>query len=261
MKKIVHKYALFFSIILFVLTIAVAGKVFASENPTNTGDNGFTTSDVTPQQDSIHPTNTPEDIPSPTLTLTEEGFHPSLFPSRPVPTREPQEESSLTPHPTEKEDQNEPKEPAFTPLKLQGPKLQACQAIASSVTTRSTHLVELVNEQVKAFSSIALGVEQYYIKNVVPTGVSLPNYDSLVAQITTEQNAVMTPLAAAQADITSFSCVGNNPGAQLTQFKTDMQAVLAALQAYRLSIKNLIVAIVSLPAGTVTPTDNPTPTP
>ncbi|HVA96645.1 MAG TPA: hypothetical protein VND99_03240 [Candidatus Acidoferrales bacterium] len=150
---------------------------------------------------------------------------------------------------------------AFEKHNLQGSKLTSCQSIQKALTNRSTHLVSLVTQMEEKFTSIAKGVEQYYLTNVVPTGATLSNYDSLVADITTKQNALTPLVAAAQSDATNFSCTSTNPGAQMTQYRTDMQGVLQGLQAYRTSIKNLIVAVRTLPSVSVTPSSVPSASP
>lgn len=133
--------------------------------------------------------------------------------------------------------------PGFIKLHLEGNKLKACESIEKVLTNRSSHLVDLVSKMEKVFTSIALGVENYYINKVVPTGVTLPNYDALVADITTKQNALTPLVTAAQTDAANFSCTGDNPGALMTQYRTDMKGVLTGLQEYRKSIRNLIVAV------------------
>ena len=290
MHKFFHKYALLISILLFVLSVTIAGKVFAIGRPdTTTGGNpGYNAtsnpgSGYAPQQDNQQPTqgqqtNYQQAIPPQANTQgsgqTGSGATPSTEPTctpRPacldsVPRCELAEPRggfcppTVSPVPSGMQQQGQSHMPAFAQVHLQDAKLRACQAIASSLTTRSNHLIDLVNQQIKTFTSIALGVEQYYLTKVVPSGSTLANYDSLVADITTKQTAVSSPLQAAQNDITTFSCTGNNPAAQLTQFRTDMQAVLTALQTYRTSIKNLIVAIVSLPS-TTKPSTSPSASP
>lgn len=153
---------------------------------------------------------------------------------------------------------------------LESGKLRACQSIEKNLTNRSNHLVELVTHMETTFTRIANGVEQYYLTKVVPAGNTLSNYDALVADITTKQNALTPLIEAAQADVINFSCTSDNPGASMTQYRTDMQAILHGLKDYRTSIKNLIVAVHTLKAisvsttptvtGTVstTPTDTPT---
>lgn len=152
--------------------------------------------------------------------------------------------------------------PPFAQLRLQNAKLKACEAKSASITSRSNHLVQLADKMIKVFTSIAGGVEQYYLTKVVPTGAILPNYDALVADIATKENAIAPLLQAAKDDASNFSCTGNNPGAQLTQYKTDMQAVIRGLKEYRTSVKNLIVAVRTLPSlkGTITPSATPSVT-
>lgn len=268
MQKFFHHYAPYLSLLLFLISVLIAGKVFASDGSLPAEEN---------------PTGLQTINPSPLITDnpqqgSEQTVQKHIY-SQPMPPRVPSQQQeplisfspSITPHISEgmlperplmqlnASKSGETREmfhpQAFTQVHLQGSKLQACQSLASSVTTRSNHLVDLVTQQVKTFNGIALGIEQYYLKNVVPTGAILTNYDSLVADITTKQNVITTPLMAAENDITNFSCTGNNPAAQLTQFRTDMQAVLTALQAYRTSIKNLIIALSTLPsvAPSVTP--------
>lgn len=154
---------------------------------------------------------------------------------------------------------------AFTQQKLHGNKLQSCQSVEKALKNRSTHLVTLVTNMEKVFTSIAEGIEQYYLTKAVPSGATLSNYDALVADITTKQNALTPLVTAAQNDVTNFSCNGNNPGADMTQYRTDMQAVVQGLKAYKTSIRNLIVAVrtlhVTQPTGTVTPTESVTQMP
>ena len=133
--------------------------------------------------------------------------------------------------------------------------------MSANITRRSNHLVELADKMIKVFTSIANRVEQYYLTKVVPAGATLPTYDALVADITTKQNAITPLLEAAQADATNFSCTGNNPKAQLTQYKTDMQAVIRGLKEYRTSVRNLIVAVRTLPSLTLSGTPSATLTP
>ena len=152
--------------------------------------------------------------------------------------------------------------PPFAQIRLQNAKLRACEAKASSIMKRSNHLVKLVDKMIKVFTSIAGGVEQYYLTKVVPTGTILPSYDALVADIATKENAIAPLLQAAQDDASNFSCTGNNPKAQLIQYRTDMQAVIKALKEYRTSVRNLIVAVRTLPSikGTITPSATPSVT-
>lgn len=142
-------------------------------------------------------------------------------------------------------------------------KLRSCQMVSQNVMKRSLGLVKSVSEMERKFTSIITGVTHYYETKVVPTGVTLPNYDALVVDITTRQNAVTPLIVTAQADATNFSCTGESPSTQLKQFAADVQVVIKALQEYRTGIKNLIVAVrgLHIPELTNGPTEAPTAVP
>lgn len=237
MQTLLRKYSFPLSIVLFLIaSILFANQVLAIGKPAGVGGNPGYNAQSNPGSGNI-----PSQATQATAGNTQGGVQPSGA------SIQGQTGTSRI--------------PAFAQVHLQDAKLKACQAISSSLITRSTHIVDLVNQQEKTFTGIAGGVEQYYLTKVVPTGTTLPNYDVLVADITTKQAAIATPLQAAQNDVTNFSCTGNNPAANLTQFRTDMQAVLQALQVYRTSIKNLIVAVRTLPSVQESPTPSPTTTP
>ncbi len=130
--------------------------------------------------------------------------------------------------------------------RLQDAKLKACQARESAITNRSVHLGQLATTMERNFDAIATRVEEYYTTKVVPTGKTVTNYSSLVADIQTNKTAVQTAVTKAQAGAAGFSCSGDDPKGQLTQYRVDMQAVIKALQGYRTSVKNLIVAVHSV---------------
>lgn len=128
--------------------------------------------------------------------------------------------------------------------------LRACQARESAITQRTTHLIELVTTMESKFDDIAKRTEDYYTTKVVPSGKTVANYTTLVSDIETKKAAVATAVTTAQTDGTGFTCTGNDPKGQLTQFRIDMQNVIKALKDYRTSIKNLIVAVHSVTGET-----------
>ncbi|MCX6731999.1 MAG: hypothetical protein NTV98_00485 [Candidatus Roizmanbacteria bacterium] len=142
--------------------------------------------------------------------------------------------------------------------KLADAKLRICQEKSQDMKKRSIYLVNSVAEIEKKFTSILSGVENYYKEKIVPTGVALPNYDALVADIATREKAVGPLLEKAQVDATNFSCTGDDPHGQLQQLDTDVRAVLHALQEYRTGIHNLMAALRELKV--VEPTVTPIPT-
>lgn len=134
----------------------------------------------------------------------------------------------------------------FETIHLANAKLQACQTHAGNISKRSSHMVDLATNQEKVFDSIAAGVENRYLTKIVPQGLTVLNYDALVAAIGTQKAALLPLLQTVQTDVTNFACDGNNPSAQLLQFKTDLQAVIQGLKSYKTSVRNLIVAVASI---------------
>lgn len=122
-------------------------------------------------------------------------------------------------------------------------KLKVCQTKENNIKKQAEQLTKLVGTMQEKFDSIAKRVEDYYVSKIIPSGKTAPNYDSLVSEIQNKKQATQTTLGKAQTDANSFSCSGNDPKGQMAQFKTDMQAVKAALKDYRTAIKNLIVAV------------------
>lgn len=139
-----------------------------------------------------------------------------------------------------------PSLPSQATARLEGAKLQACQARENAIKTRSGRLTQLANTVQQKFDAIAKRVEDYYTTKVVPSGKTVSNYDSLVADVQTKKDAVQTALTNAQNDLSGFSCTDNNPKAMITKFNEDMKAVKSALQEYRMSVKNLIVGVHSV---------------
>lgn len=129
-------------------------------------------------------------------------------------------------------------------------KLRACQAREDAIKKRAGRLTQLAGDMENKFDKHAQRIEEYYTLKVVPSGKTVANYYNLVADIQVKKTVVATALSVAQSDADNFSCTGNDPKGQLTQFRKDMQAVKNALKDNRTSIKNLIVAVRSVIGAT-----------
>lgn len=253
MEKFFHKHSFYLAVFLFVISVLLFNREVLAVAPNSTGNPGY-----------------------------NRDYNPGIEHSQQGTSRKP----SITPGKNSDQESNDSELnddlsstpsginrgksgfhlPPFAKVSLGGEKLQACKGIERALSNRSSHVASLAAQMVKTFSSIARGVENYYLNKAVPNGASLPNYDALVADITTKQNALTPLVDAAQQNAAGFSCTNNNPGAQMTQFRSDMQAVLQGLKDYKISVKNLIVAVRTLPkyktgiSPTATPTATLTPT-
>lgn len=145
--------------------------------------------------------------------------------------------------------------------RLTDARLKSCQAKEESIKNRLSHLNQLATNMQEKFDAIAERVKEYYTTKVVPSGKTVANYDTLVANVATKKTQVQTALTKAQDDVAGFSCDGEDPKGHLTTFRLDMQAVKGALKEYRTSIKNLIVAIRSVTGETKKASPTPTATP
>jgi len=138
--------------------------------------------------------------------------------------------------------------------------LTACQAKEDRINKRMEQLEDLAANMFQKFDAIALRVEEYYASKVVSSGKTVENYNSLVADIEAKKVLVQTNLSSAKSNAGSFSCSGNDPKGQLTQFRVDMQTVKKSLKDYRTAIKNLIVAVRSVTGETQRNSVSPKPT-
>ncbi|MBI3385571.1 hypothetical protein HY031_00635 [Candidatus Gottesmanbacteria bacterium] len=142
-------------------------------------------------------------------------------------------------------------------------KLKACQARENGIRQRSTRLVDLVTNTETKFETIAKRVEDYYTNKQVPSGKIVSNYNNLTSDIQDKKTAVQVALIKVhQYEALNFSCSASDPKAQMSQFRTDMQTVKKTLQDFRISIKNLIVAVHSVTGETerANPSVSPKPT-
>lgn len=140
--------------------------------------------------------------------------------------------------------------------------LTACQARMETVQKRSTQLTQRAQNMEDVFGRIAKRVEDYYTNKLVPGGVTVGNYDALVADIAAKKAAVDTALAAAQSQASSFNCTSvAEAKSQIQAFRVAMQNVIAALKSYRTSVRNLIVAVRTASAKLASPQPSASPKP
>lgn len=125
-------------------------------------------------------------------------------------------------------------------------KMRSCIARESVVKNRLEKLWTLSTNIESVFDRHATKVKNYYAEKVLPSGKTVSNYSTLVADIDTKKAAVDAALNEAKTQVMSFSCDSDNPRLVVSQFRLDMLATKKALQNYKVSIKNLIVAVRSV---------------
>lgn len=120
---------------------------------------------------------------------------------------------------------------------------RSCETIQKAVVGRMSRLVEMANTMMSNFDKHSQRVQEYYLTVLVPAGITVPNYDDLLADIAAKEAVVQTTIANARADVNNFNCDTNDPRTYIEEFRADMQAVKTALKEYRASIVRLIVAV------------------
>ena len=144
--------------------------------------------------------------------------------------------------------------------KLAEVKLKVCEKKQDSIVRRSTKLAERAQKQLTNFELKANRVEDFYNNRLVPKGVTLDNYDDLLADIEAKKQVVNEATTSAKTTAESFDCSSDDPKGQLANYRTDMQNAIKALKDYRTSIKNLIVAVrtaaAKIATGSATATDS-----
>ncbi len=147
--------------------------------------------------------------------------------------------------------------------KLADAKLKACQNREAAMQKRSTQLVKMTTNMETKFTAIMKRVTDYYTGTLVPNGKTVANYDTLVANVTTQKAAVNAALKTAETAASAFSCTSDDPKGQLTSFRESMQQVKSELKKLREEIQKLIRAIKAVaatPTPTATTSATPTPT-
>lgn len=94
------------------------------------------------------------------------------------------------------------------------------------------------NQQV--FDKISERVQKFYADK----GLSVANYDALVADVNAKKEAASVAIKAVQ-DNKTFNCDSDNPVGKIDAFNGQVRAMHQALKDYRTAIKNLIVAVKS----------------
>ncbi len=118
-----------------------------------------------------------------------------------------------------------------------------CEAYAQVIQNRSDNMVRNAQNMLSVFVSIASRVEDFYANKLLPGGKTVPNYDTLVANIASNSASVNTALTKATTDASAFSCTNPDPKGQVKAFEQDMSSVRQALKNYRTSVRNLILGV------------------
>lgn len=140
---------------------------------------------------------------------------------------------------------------AAAQARLAATKLRVCQNRQKAITNIMARIADRGQKQLTLFGTIATRVENFYTQK----GKTLADYNTLVANVNTQQTAAQSTVDAIKSASSGFSCDSSDPQAFVGTFKDSLKSEISALQAYRTSVKNLIVGVKSV-QGTTTSAAN-----
>lgn len=125
---------------------------------------------------------------------------------------------------------------------LNGSKLTFCENHKDAISAIMSRIADRGQKQTDLFTTIATRVETFYTQS----GKTVNNYNTLVADVNAKHTAAQTAVNTIKADSTTFTCTSTNPQGMVSTFKNALKTEIAALQAYRMSVRNLTVAVKSV---------------
>ncbi len=131
-------------------------------------------------------------------------------------------------------------EPATTTLVPDAVRLRACRAREDVITGIMAQAANNGQRRLDLFSTIAERVETFYQSK----GRTLNGYDKLVADVKAKQAAAQSAVNALKSDSSKFYCASARD--DINTFKDALKVEISAQQAYRLSVRDLIVGVKSV---------------
>lgn len=124
--------------------------------------------------------------------------------------------------------------------KLSGKSLQYCEAHQDAIRGFIAQVVERDQRHMAVYASTAIQVEAFYTRE----GKMLSTYSQLVANAQTQAVAAQNAVTAIKSQ--TFSCNANDPHGLVSGLKLTLSQGTAALQAYRLAVRKLALAVKSV---------------
>lgn len=102
---------------------------------------------------------------------------------------------------------------------------------------------ERVNKLLDHMDGFLTRVEAFYTNKLVPQGIVVANYDSLLADISAKNSALESAISSVQTGSENISCEKGEVKTDLKNFKSTITALEKAMKDYRDSIKKFVQAI------------------
>lgn len=116
--------------------------------------------------------------------------------------------------------------------------LKACQNRQAAISNIISRIDTRSQNQLNLFTTIATRVENFYSTK----SKNVSNYSQLVSAINSAKTLAQNNLSSLQTS-SSFTCSNPNPKGMVIAFQGYLKTEISDLQNYRMTVKNLIVAI------------------
>lgn len=126
--------------------------------------------------------------------------------------------------------------------KLDATKLRVCQAREKAINTIMQRMATRGQKHLDLYTAVAERTQKFYEAK----GKVLSNYDQLVADVNAKKATAQAAVDTLKSKVVTFKCDGEDPKGAAQSFKDGQKAEVAALKAYRTSVKNLIVGVKSV---------------
>lgn len=122
--------------------------------------------------------------------------------------------------------------------KLDAAKKKVCEARQNRINTTMQNVVNRSDRHLDYITKVAVRTQSFYPKS----GVTLANYDELVATINEKKAAAEAAIVTVQSKA-SFSCDSEGPKADIQDFRNHRLGKVEAMREYRTAVRALIDAI------------------
>ena len=129
-------------------------------------------------------------------------------------------------------------------------KLRVCEKKEDQIASSIARIGDRGAKQLEVFHSIAERTKAFYAAK----GYDAADFATASQDVDTAYDQALVALNTTQTSGETWSCNGTNPVAQMQAFKQAKEAEIAALQAYKDKVHNLIVIVKSAAATNTTTT-------
>jgi hypothetical protein len=116
---------------------------------------------------------------------------------------------------------------------------KACEQRQASITRRTANYAAAAQRHLDVFNKIFTKVQAFHDSKQL----NVTDYDTLVATATTKQTAAQSAVDTLKALDVQIDCTQADPATSVAAIKSAVADARTALQAYRASIKDVIVAL------------------